>query len=101
MGEMKIFVYMAVSAYGGISKELDAHVGINNPCWQSSGIIIILCKYYIVIVIALGCVFLAVISENILLHKIMGGEAGTPSAPPSLPLSTALKSEKELKRLTA
>ena len=32
MGEMKIFVYMAVSAYGGISKELDAHVGINNPC---------------------------------------------------------------------
>ena len=69
MREMKVFVYMAVSAYGGISKELDTHVCINNPCSQSSGIIIIFCKYYIVIVMALGCVFLAVISENILLHK--------------------------------
>ena len=28
---------------------LDTHVCINNPHWQSSGIIIFLCKYYIVI----------------------------------------------------
>ena len=28
---------------------LDTHVCINNPKWKSSGIIVILCKYYIVI----------------------------------------------------
>ena len=49
---------MAVSAYHIISKEvenlsldatdfLDTHVCINNPHWQSSGIIVFLCKYYI------------------------------------------------------
>ena len=40
---------------------LDTPVCIINPYWQSNGIIISLCKYYIVIsdtVMALGCVFL-------------------------------------------
>ena len=51
---------MAASAYHVISKEveitslettdfLDTHVCINNPHWQSSGITLFLCKYYIVI----------------------------------------------------
>ena len=50
---------MAASAYHVISKEvenhtfkhnliLDTYVCINNPHWQSSGIIIFLCKYYTV-----------------------------------------------------
>ena len=49
---------MAASAYHVISKEienqlsldiidfLDTHVCINNPHWQSSGVITFLCKYY-------------------------------------------------------
>ena len=49
---------MAASGYRVISKKirsldkiefLDTHVFINSPHWQSSGIIIILCKYDIVI----------------------------------------------------
>ena len=51
----RFFVRMADSAYHVISKEvenyivdtiafLDTHVYVNNPYWQSSGIIIILCK---------------------------------------------------------
>ena len=59
------FFYMNASAYHVISKEnsrnggrklyldttafLDTHVYINSPYWQSSGIIIFLCKYHIVI----------------------------------------------------
>ena len=46
---------MAALAYHVISKEvenqifrhiLDTHACMNNPHWQSSGIIIFLCKYY-------------------------------------------------------
>ena len=51
---------MVTTAYRDISKEveitsldtiefLDTSVSINNPHWQSSGIMIFLCKYYIVI----------------------------------------------------
>ena len=52
---------MAASAYHVILKEVEnqifrhswvfrhTHVCVNNPHWQSSGIIIFLCKYYIVI----------------------------------------------------
>ena len=51
MREKKIFcIYgcFSVSCYinGGF---LDTHVCINNPHWQSSEIIVFLCKYYIVI----------------------------------------------------
>ena len=37
---------------------LDTHVCISNPLWQSSGIIIFFCKYYIVISDTLGSLFL-------------------------------------------
>ena len=58
--ERRFFAYMVVSAYHVISMEvenspsdtiefLDTHVCINNPHWQSSGTIVFLCKYYIVI----------------------------------------------------
>ena len=51
---------MAASAYHVISTEVENHIFkpiefldtsafINNPHWQSSGILIFLCKYYIVI----------------------------------------------------
>ena len=47
---------MAASAYHVISKEvenqilfLDPHMCINSPHWQSSGILIFLCKYSLVI----------------------------------------------------
>ena len=51
---------MGTTAYRDISKEveitsldtiefLDTSISINNPHWQSSGIMIFLCKYYIVI----------------------------------------------------
>ena len=61
------YAYMDVSAYHVISKEVEnpsldtiefldthvcidnTHVCINNPHWQSSGIIVILRKYYIAI----------------------------------------------------
>ena len=54
----RFFAYMVVSAYHVISMELEnlsldsikflgTHVCINNPHWQSSGIIVFLCKYYI------------------------------------------------------
>ena len=58
--ENKIFLaYMAIRAYHTISKEveylsldtiefLDAHVCINKTHWESSGIIVFLCKYYVV-----------------------------------------------------
>ena len=56
----RFFACMVVSVYHVISKEvenpsldanefLDLHICINNPHWQSSGIIVFLCKYYIVI----------------------------------------------------
>ena len=32
-----------------IIKFLDTHVGVNKPHWQSSGVIIFVCKYYVVI----------------------------------------------------
>ena len=41
---------------------LDTHVCINNPHWQSIGIIIFLCKYYIVISDTLEASFLDVLS---------------------------------------
>ena len=53
----RFFVHMAVSAYQVISKKvkyhmvtiamLDTHECINNLYWQSSGVMIFLCKYYI------------------------------------------------------
>ena len=58
MREKKFFACTAASSYHVISKEitsldptkfLDTHVCINNPHWQSSGIIIFLCKYDTVI----------------------------------------------------
>ena len=58
--EGKIFFpYMAASAYHVISTKVEnhifkhdwifRHVFLNNPLWQSSGILIFLCKYYIVV----------------------------------------------------
>ena len=58
--EEKDFLHMAASAYHVISTEVENHIFkpiefldtsafINNPHWQSSGILIFLCKYYIVI----------------------------------------------------
>ena len=58
--EKKFVVYMAVSVHHVILKEvedpslntitfLDRHVCINKPYWQSSGIIVFLWKYHIVI----------------------------------------------------
>ena len=63
---------MVASAYHIISKEvenyaldttefLDTHVCINKPHWQSSGIIIFLCKYYIIISDTLVAFFLDVL----------------------------------------
>ena len=63
---------MTASAYHVISKEvenntfkhnliLDTYVCINNPHWQSSGIIIFLCKDYIVISNTLVSSFLEVL----------------------------------------
>ena len=60
MREKKIFGYIAVSEYHVISKKeenpsldtiefLDTYVYVNNPHWQSSQIIVLLRKYYIVI----------------------------------------------------
>ena len=60
MKEKKNFSYMAASAYHVISKEVKNHIlrhnwilrhtcCVNNPHWQSGGIITFLCKYYIVI----------------------------------------------------
>ena len=76
---------MAASVYHVISKEvenqikfletiafLDAHVYIDNPYWQSCGIIISLCKYYIVIsdtVIGLDVFFL---SPAVILSELDG-----------------------------
>ena len=56
----RFFAYMAASVYHVISTEVENHIFkpiefldtsafINNPHWQSSGILIFLCKYYIVI----------------------------------------------------
>ena len=65
------FSYMAASSYHVILKEvenhifrpqfLDAPLYINNPYWQSSGIIIFLCKYDIVISDILAGYFLDVL----------------------------------------
>ena len=58
---------MTASAYHVISKEadtlefLDAHVNINNPHWQRSGIIKFFYKYYIVIGDTLAVFFLDVL----------------------------------------
>ena len=63
---------MAASAYQVIPKEvencifrqiefLDTHVCINNPHWQRSGILIIFCKYCIVILDTLRGTFLDVL----------------------------------------
>ena len=63
---------MAASVYYGISKEeknaswdtielLDTHVCINSPHWQRSGILIIFCKYCIVILDTLRGSFLDVL----------------------------------------
>ena len=60
MKEKKNFSYMAASAYHVISKEVKNHIlrhnwilrhtcCVNNPHWQSDGIITFLCKYYIFI----------------------------------------------------
>ena len=60
---------MVASAYHVISTEvvnhifkttefLDTSASINNPHWQSSGLLIFLCKYYIVISNTLGGSFL-------------------------------------------
>ena len=60
MKEKTIFWYMAAPAYHGISKMVKNHIlrknwifrhtcCINNSHWQSSGIIIFLCKYYVII----------------------------------------------------
>ena len=60
---------MAISAYHVISKEVEntsldtieflgTHLRINHPHWQSSGIIVLLCKYDIVILNTLICSFL-------------------------------------------
>ena len=60
MREKKIFVRTEVSAYQVIPEKLenrimgtiaflDTHVCVNNPYWESNGIITFLCKYYIVI----------------------------------------------------
>ena len=60
MEEKKNFSYMAASAYHVISKEVKNHIlrhnwilrhtcCVNNPHWQSGGIITFLCKCYIVI----------------------------------------------------
>ena len=65
---------MAASVYYGISKEeknaswdtielLDTHVCINSPHWQRSGILIIFCKYCIVILDTLRGSFLIILSE--------------------------------------
>ena len=58
--EGKIFFpYMAASAYHVISTKVENHIFkhdwifrhafLNNPLWQCSGILIFLCKYYIVV----------------------------------------------------
>ena len=63
---------MAASVYQVIPKEvedcifrqiefLDTHICINNPHWQHSGIIIIFCKYFIVILGTLRVSFLDVL----------------------------------------
>ena len=63
---------MAISAYHVISKEVEntsldtieflgTHLRINHPHWQSSGIIVLLCKYDIVILNTLICSFLHVL----------------------------------------
>ena len=64
---------MAASAYHVILKEVEnqifrhswvfrhTHVCVNNPHWQSSGIIIFLCKYYTVISDAMVGLFLNVL----------------------------------------
>ena len=63
---------MAASAYHVLSKVVKNHIlrqnsifrrkcYINNLHWQSSGIIIILCKYYIVVSDTLVCSFLDVL----------------------------------------
>ena len=73
---------MAASAYRVMSKEieitsldtvefLDKYVFVNNPHWQSSGIIIFLCKYYIVISDVLVGFFLDVLFLVLLLAVIL------------------------------
>ena len=65
----RFFAYMAASAYHVISTEVENHIFkpiefldtsafINNPHWQSSGILIFLCKYYIVVSDTLVGIFL-------------------------------------------
>ena len=69
----RFFAYMAASAYHVISTEVENHISktiefldtsafINNPHWQSSGILIFLCKYYIDISDILVGSFLDVLS---------------------------------------
>ena len=73
---------MAASAYRVMSKEieitsldtvefLDKYVFVNNPHWQNSGIIIFLCKYYIVISDVLVGFFLDVLFLVLLLAVIL------------------------------
>ena len=78
----EFFAYMAASAYHVISKEVKNHIiilnwifrhtcCINNPHWQTSGIIIFLCKHYILILDILVGSFLDVLF--LLLAVILSG----------------------------
>ena len=76
---------MAASAYHVISTEVENHIFkpiefldtsafINNPHWQSSGILIFLCKYYIVVSDSLVGSFLDVLflSLAVILSELHG-----------------------------
>ena len=78
----RFFAYMAASAYHVTSKEVKNHIMIHNwifrhtccinkPHWQISGIIIFLCKHYIVTSDTLVCSFLDVLF--LLLNVILSG----------------------------